>query len=177
MQAINLQIALDFCSASADNLKRKPMPITRKSVKSTRRHKRVSRPKGPHKDLAHLIRLVGNMAARFDQLEVSGLLTLARQMTTRSPRRPLPEYAKVVAVGAADEVSEVCGRTGIVLDVADLDGSWTYTVYFPTRQEAVVVHETSLWDTGETVPEDVIYGGGETRHVRVDAQGSSVLVA
>jgi hypothetical protein len=110
-----------------------------------------------------------------DELVSAGLLAVVRSQ--RSPRSPLPEYAKVVAFGQADEVAEVRGRTGIVLDAQNSDGDWTYTVYFPAKQEAYVLHGASLWDTGDTVPEDVIYGGGETRRVRVDAKGNGMLVA
>jgi hypothetical protein len=102
---------------------------------------------------------------------------LMAQLMPRHSRRPLPEYAQVVAFGTEKEVSEVRGNTGIVLDAAEMNGVWTYTVYFPAREESYVLRETSLWDTGDLVPEDVIYGGGETRRVRVDAKGNGVLVA
>ena len=92
-------------------------------------------------------------------------------------RIPLPEYAKVVAVGKADEVAEIRGKVGIVLDAANGKGGRTYTVYFPASQETLVLHEQSLWDTRETVPEDVIYGGGQTRRVHVNKAGSGTLVA
>lgn len=92
-------------------------------------------------------------------------------------RVPLPEYAKVVAVGKSDEVAEIRGQVGIVLDAANDQSGRTYTVYFPARQAAFVLHERSLWDTGETVPEDVIYGGGHTRRVHVDKNGGGTLVA
>jgi hypothetical protein len=109
-----------------------------------------------------------------DELDAGGLLAVLRSQSRG--RIPLPEYAKVVAVGTADEVAEVRGRTGIVLGVADHQGTRIYTIYFPSKQEASVLHEQSLWDTGETVPEDVIYGGGETRRVRVDAAGNGTPV-
>ena len=105
----------------------------------------------------------------------SMMLRLAARLTRHAPRRPLPEYAKVVAVGAEGLAAELRGRTGIVLDAAEEEGRWTYTVYFPTRQETFVLDEASLWDTGETVPYDVIYGGGEARRVRVDAQGNGAV--
>lgn len=105
------------------------------------------------------------------------LIMLAMVRAQRSPRIPLPEYARVVAIGQADEVAEVRGRTGIVLDAQNSDGEWTYTVYFPAMQETFVLHGQGLWDSGETVPEDVIYGGGETLRVRVDADGNGTLVA
>jgi hypothetical protein len=92
-------------------------------------------------------------------------------------RTPLPEFARVVAIGEADAAAEVKGCTGIVLDVASGEDGWTYTVYFPAKHEAFVLHERSLWDTGEDVPEDAIYGGGETHRVRVDKNGNGTLVA
>ena len=105
----------------------------------------------------------------------SGLLAVMRSQ--RVSRLPLPEYAKVVAIGQGDEVSEVRGRTGIVLDVQDTEDGWSYTVYFPSVQETFVLKGERLWDTGENVPEDVIYGGGETRRVRVGADGNGTLIA
>lgn len=101
---------------------------------------------------------------------------LVAALSQRGRRTPLPEYAKVVAIGQAAEVEEVRGRTGVVLDAQDSEEGWTYTVYFPTKQETFVLHAESLWDTGENIPQDVIYGGGETRRVRVDADGNGTLV-
>jgi hypothetical protein len=150
--------------------------VQKSRAKSTSASKRATRPIQSTKDLARLTQQIAQMAAAFEKLQASGLLALARQMSVHSPRRPLPEYARVVAIGAADEVSDVRGRTGIVLDAAELDGGWTYTVYFPTQEQTYVLREISLWDTGETVPEDVIYGGGETRRVRVNAGGNGILV-
>ena len=147
------------------------------SAKSAASSKGVMRRKTKPDELSRLTRQLHEMLTLFAKLQASGILTLARELIHHRPRRPLPEYAKVVAVGAADEVSEVRGRTGIVLDAAELAGDWTYTVYFPTYQQTFVLHEISLWDTGDTVPEDVIYGGGEMRRVRVDADGNSVLLA
>lgn len=126
-------------------------------------------------ELAHLARKVGEMSLLLDKLVDAGLLAVITSQ--RSRRTPLPEYAKVVAVGNADEVAEVRGRTGIVLDATNGEGGWTYTVYFPAKQETFVLHAESLWDTGETVPEDVIYGGGESLRVRVDRDGNGTLVA
>ncbi len=98
--------------------------------------------------------------------------------TSRNGQRiPLPEYAKVVAIGNADEVADVCGNVGIVLDAANGQGGRTYTVYFPAKQETFVLHEQSLWDTGENIPEDVVYGGAPARRVRVDKDGNGTLVA
>lgn len=94
----------------------------------------------------------------------------------KDPRIPLPEYAKVVAIGNADEVVELKGRVGVVLDASDGDNGRTYTVYFPGKQEAFVLHEQSLWDTGDNVPEEVIYGSGETHRVRVDKDGNGTVV-
>jgi hypothetical protein len=74
-------------------------------------------------------------------------------------------------------MAEVRGRTGIVLDAQNSDGVWTYTVYFPAMQETFVLNGQGLWDTGQTVPEDVIYGGGRKLRVRVDVSGNGSLVA
>jgi hypothetical protein len=115
------------------------------------------------------------MTLALEQLLGSGVLAMTRAVQ-RTPRRPLPEYARIVAIGDAGEVSEVRGRTGIVLDMLEADGARTYTVYFPSKRETFVLNESSLWDTGETVPEDVLYGGGKTRRVRVDADGNGNLV-
>jgi len=128
-------------------------------------------------DIARLVRQIDKMTVAFERLIDSGLFAIARQGSHRSPRTPLPEYAKVVAVGASDNVNEIRGHTGIVLDAAESQGEWTYTVYFPAKQETSVLQGSSLWDTGETVPEDVIYGGGKTLRVRVDAEGNSTGVA
>ena len=119
--------------------------------------------------------------ARKRTSELTRLLQKVDELVTvvqaqRSCRSPLPEYAKVVALGLADEAADVRGRTGIVLDVQNSQGAWTYTVYFPAKQETLVLHGESLWDTGETVPEDVIYGGGQTQRVRVDDEGNGMLV-
>jgi hypothetical protein len=115
------------------------------------------------------------MSRILDQLAGDGMLAIMQSQ--RSRRHPLPEYAKVVAVGDAGEVAEVRGRTGIVLDAASSDDGWTYTVYFPAKQETFVLRGECLWDTGETVPEDVIYGGGETRRVHVGPDGNGTLAA
>src|SRR4051812_48466956 len=79
---------------------------------------------------------------------------IGKLLARGAARRPLPEYARVVAIGESKEVSEVRGRTGIVLDAAELGGRWTYTVLFPALGETFVLPENSLWDSGETVPED-----------------------
>jgi len=129
------------------------------------------------RDIARLVRQISKLTVVFEQLVGSGLLVIAQQMTHRSPRTPLPEYAKVVAIGASQEVDEIRGHTGIVLDAAQSNGEWTYTVYFPAQQETFVLHGSSLWDTGETVPEDVIYGGGKMLRVRVDDEGDGAVVA
>lgn len=119
--------------------------------------------------------MVGEMRIILDELVHTGILAVVRSQ--RSPRVPLPEYAKVVAVGQADEVALARGRTGIVLDAQNSNGDWTYSVYFPSIQETFVLNGQALWDTGQTVPEDVIYGGGKTVRVRVDADGNGTLVA
>lgn len=95
----------------------------------------------------------------------------------RARRSPLPEYAKVVAVGNAKEVQPVRGCTGIVLDAAKLKGHWTHAVYFPSHRETLVLHEQSLWDSGQNVPEDVLYGGAKTCRVRVDKNGNGAVLA
>jgi hypothetical protein len=95
----------------------------------------------------------------------------------RAQRKPLPEYAKVVAVGSSPDVGKAIGLTGLVLDAAENEAGWSYTVYFPSLQEAIVLQEASLWDSGETIPEDVIYGNGATRRVRVDSNNEGTLVA
>jgi hypothetical protein len=132
-----------------------------------RRTKRLRGRPAPAKssNLAKLAREVGRMSRILDKL-----------VAQRSQRIPLPEYAKVVAVGRAEEVADVRGHVGIVLDSANENG-WTYTVYFPAKQETFVLSHNSLWDSGETVPEDVIYGGGQTLRVRVDKDGNGTLVA
>jgi hypothetical protein len=123
---------------------------------------------------AELAQTVGSMNITMNELAARVVAVMQSQ---RSSRTPLPEYAKVVAIGKADEVSEVKGHVGVVLDTANDQDGWTYTVYFPAKQETLVLHEQSLWDTGETVPEDVIYGGGETRRVQVDKDGNGTPVA
>ena len=152
------------------------MPTVQKSSK--RRATRSSGTRRARNDPQDISRLVDQVDKVLAQLAASGLLAITRAIQ-RSPRTPLPEYARVVAIGEAEEVSAVRGRTGIVLDIAEreAEGARTYTVYFPSRRETFVLHESSLWDTGETVPEDVIYGGGKTRRVRVDAAGNGAIVA
>lgn len=134
-----------------------------------------NRPRARPSELAILIREVSRISLALDELLGAGLLATAR--AERRRRTPLPEYARVVAIGDADEAAEIRGRTGIVLGTDNSEGAWTYTVYFPARQETFVLHGESLWDTGEDVPEDVIYGGGERRRVRVDKVGKGTLVA
>ena len=116
--------------------------------------------------------------AQFARVKTATVIDiLVERGVLKRQRIPLPEYAKVVAVGKAAEVAEVRGQVGIVLAAANDSVGRIYTVAFPAKQEAFVLHEESLWDTGETVPEDVIYGGGETRRVRVDQAGNGTLVA
>jgi hypothetical protein len=140
---------------------------SRKSAASRKRDRRASTKPGK---LAELDQIVVNMRDVLGELQ-------ALVQSRKHGRVPLPEYARVVAVGKSDEVAEIRGQAGIVLDAANDQSGRTYTVYFPARQEAFVLHEQSLWDTGETVPEDVIYGGGQTRRVHVDKDGGGTLVA
>jgi hypothetical protein len=144
------------------------------SGKSTSSRKRPHPARAATSERASLTREIRRMSLILDHLVSAGLLAVIQRPNSR--RIPLPEYAKVVAFGQADEVAEVRGRTGIVLDAQSLQGDWTYTVYFPAKQATFVLQGESLWDTGENVPEDVIYGGGETRNVRVDAEGNGTLV-
>jgi hypothetical protein len=148
---------------------------TKKSRKSNPAAKRSRSVRASRSEVAMLAQQVGQMNRILDKLVDAGLLAVAQSQ--RGRRTPLPEYAKVVAVGQDDEVQDVRGRTGVVLDVQKCEAGWTYTVYFPAKQETFVLHEESLWDTGENIPEDVIYGGGETRRVRVGADGNGRLVS
>jgi hypothetical protein len=151
------------------------MATTQKtSSKSTSSSKRSRSAHAKPTELAGHAQMIGEMRLVLDELVRTGMLATARSQ--RSPRTPLPEYAKVVAIGPADEVAEVRGRTGVVLDAQNSGGEWTYTVYFPTMQETFVLNGQGLWDTGQTVPEDVIYGGGKTLRVRVDRDGKGTLV-
>lgn len=145
---------------------------SRKSPASSKRSRPVRETRG---QIAELVAKVSEMSLILEEALGSGLLAVMRSQ--RVSRLPLPEYAKVVAIGQGDEVSEVRGRTGIVLDVQDTEDGWSYTVYFPSVQETFVLKGERLWDTGENVPEDVIYGGGETRRVRVGADGNGTLIA
>ena len=149
------------------------MPTTRKSPSKPK--PKVTRKRPIAGELSRLMSKLDRLTAVISKWQSSGLFELA-QMKLRQQRHPLPEYAKVVAVGENDEVSEFRGLVGIVLDAASAAGQWSYTVYFPTRREAVVLGDNVLWDTGQTVPEDVIYGGGETRRVRVDARGNGAVI-
>ena len=62
----------------------------------------------------------------------------------------------------------VTERVGNILIYASASPGATQLVNYPVA---------NINASGETVPEDVIYGGGETRRVRVDAAGNGVLVA
>ena len=126
-------------------------------------------------EIARLLQQWNELSATVQRLLLAHTPAVTRAMQ-RSQRTPLPEYARVVAVGAAEEVADVRGSSGIVLDAQLTDGARTYTVYFPAKRETCVLHESSLWDTGETVPEDVIYGGGKTVRVRVDDGGSGRVI-
>jgi hypothetical protein len=137
------------------------------SRKRAASRKRPTAARASSGELAQLVQMITRMGRTLDKLVA----------VQRRGRTPLPEYAKVIAIGTAAEVADVRGHIGIVLDAACSDDGQTYTVYFPVKQEALVLHEQSLWDTGQTIPEDVIYGGGETRRVRVDANGNGTMVA
>jgi hypothetical protein len=145
---------------------------SRKSPASTKRSRPARETRG---QIAELVQKVSQMTLILENAIDGGLLAMMRSQ--RVSRVPLPEYAKVVGIGEGDEASGVRGRTGIVLDAQDIEGGWTYTVYFPSLQETFVLTGERLWDTGQNVPEDVIYGGGETRRVRVGADGNGTLVA
>jgi hypothetical protein len=131
--------------------------------------RRAARVKSP--DFAELAQIIGHKHLTWH--EIAAMLLGTKQ----ARRTPLPEYAKVVAVGSAKEVAQVRGCTGIVLDAAKLQGRWTHAVYFPSQQETLVLHEQSLWDSGQNVPQDVLYGGAKTRRVHVDKNGNGALLA
>lgn len=143
----------------------------RRPTASAKRSRTVREKPG---QISELVQKVNQMNLILNEVFGGGLLAMLRSQ--HAPRTPLPEYAKVVAIGQDGEVPEIRGRTGIVLDAQDV-GGWTYTVYFPALEETFVLAGERLWDTGQSVPEDVIYGGGKTRRVRVDVEGNSTLVA
>ena len=141
--------------------------VTKRRARSSSKAAHAPPPPG---EIARFLQQWHELSATVERLLLANTPAVTRAMQ-RSQRSPLPEYARVVAVGEAEEVADVRGATGIVLDAQLNDGARTYTVYFPAKQETYVVHESSLWDTGETIPQDVIYGGGKTVRVRVDDGG------
>jgi hypothetical protein len=128
------------------------------SAKATRSRKTARRVTASATEMSQLAQQFRDMTALLERLRLSELSALVSELSRARARRPLPEYAKVVAVGKSDDVCDVRGRGGIVLDSAENGGRWTYTVYFPFCQEALILQEASLWDTGETIPEDVTTG-------------------
>ncbi len=108
--------------------------VHKHSRKSTASKRRTGRSRGKSRGLTEFAQMAVWWNDKRELWNVA-LLTLIESQK-RSRRNPLPEYAKVVGFGEADEVAGVRGHVGIVLEAAADEAGRTYTVYFPTKQES-----------------------------------------